>query len=271
NLSAAIGGSTAYIGFTGGTGGLTAIQEIITWTYSSGGSVAATATPTFSPAAGTYASAQSVTISDTTAGATIYYTTDGSTPTTASTKYVSAISVASSLTVKAIATAPNFSTSAVASAAYIIQSAAATPTFSPAAGTYASAQSVTISDTTTGATIYYTTDGSTPTTASTKYVSAISVASTTTIKAIAAAAGFNNSSVGSATYTIGTPTGINFAGGFTTATGFQFNGCSVLNGTRLRLTDGGGIEACSVFWTTPLNVQSFTTDFTFQQAPGTNP
>jgi len=58
------------------------------------------------------------TISDTTAGATIYYTTDGSTPTTASTKYVSAISVVSNLTVKAIATAPNFSPSAVASAAY---------------------------------------------------------------------------------------------------------------------------------------------------------
>ena len=230
----------------------------------------AAATPTFSPAAGTYTSAQSVTISDTTAGATIYYTTDGSTPTTASTKYVSPVSVASSLTLKAIATASGFSTSAVGSAAYTIQSAAATPTFSPAAGTYTSAQSVTISDTTAGATIYYTTNGSTPTTASTKYTSAISVATTTTIKAIAVAAGFNNSAVASATYTISAPTTISFGGGFTSAAGFQFNGCSALNGTRLRLTDGGTNEACSVFWTTPISVQSFTTDFTFQSVPGIN-
>src|SRR5437588_732817 len=79
------------------------------------------------------------------------------------------ISVASSLTIKAIATAPGFAASAVGSAAYVIQSAAATPTFSPAAGTYTTAQSVTSSDTTAGATIYYTTDGSTPTTHTTNY------------------------------------------------------------------------------------------------------
>jgi hypothetical protein len=54
------------------------------YTITSGGSAA---TPTFSPAAGTYSSAQSVTISDATSGATIYYTTNGTTPTTSSTKY----------------------------------------------------------------------------------------------------------------------------------------------------------------------------------------
>src|SRR4029077_8596244 len=94
------------------------------------------------------------------------------------------ISVAASATVKAIATATGFSTSAVGSAAYVIQTAAATPTFSPVAGTYTSAQNVTISDTTAGASIFYTTDGSTPTTASTRYTSAIPVGATTTIKAI---------------------------------------------------------------------------------------
>ena len=77
-----------------------------------------------------------------------------------------------------------------------------TPTFSPAAGTYTSAQNVTISTETAGATIYYTTDGTDPTTSSTQYSGAINVSSTTTIKAIAAAEDHNNSPVASATYTI---------------------------------------------------------------------
>ena len=86
------------------------------------------------------------------------------------------------------------------------QTAAATPTFSPAAGTYSSAQSVTLNDTTSGASIYYTTDGTTPTTSSTLYNNkAIPVNSTETINAIAVATGFTQSAVGSATYTIQAP------------------------------------------------------------------
>lgn len=79
----------------------------------------------------------------------------------------------------------------------------ATPTFNPAEGTYTEAQNVTISCLTSGATIYYTTDGiTTPTTSSSVYSSAIPVSSTTTIKAIAAKSGMNNSGVATATYTI---------------------------------------------------------------------
>jgi hypothetical protein len=260
----------------GSTTTIKAIATATNFTPSAVGSATYTiqlpaATPTFSPAAGTYASAQSVTISDATGGATIYYTTDGTTPTTASTKYTGAISVASSLTVKAIATATGSSTSAVGSAAYTIQAATATPTFSPAPGTYTTAQNIKLSDTTNGATIYYTTNGTTPTTASTKYTSPITISSTTTLKAIAVASGLSNSSVASGTYTISAPTTISFGSGFTSSAGFQFNGGPALSGTRLRVTDGGGYEGRSIFWTTPLNVQSFTTDFTFQQAPGSNP
>jgi hypothetical protein len=171
--------------------------------------VSPTATaPTLSPAGGTYTSAQTVSLADTTPGAVMYYTTDGSTPTTASATYTAAITVVSATTtVKAIAVASGYTTSPVSSATYTISTpTAATPTFTPAAGTYTSAQSVTLADTTSGASIYYTTDGTTPTTASARYSAAITVSATTTIKAIAAAAGFTNSAVSSATYTISAPT-----------------------------------------------------------------
>ncbi len=79
---------------------------------------------------------------------------------------------------------------------------AATPTFLPAAGSYASAQSVAISDTTPGAAIYYTTNGTTPTLSSAQYTGPIAVSSTETIQAIAAASGYSNSSAATATYTI---------------------------------------------------------------------
>jgi sugar lactone lactonase YvrE len=78
---------------------------------------------------------------------------------------------------------------------------AATPVFSPATGTYVSDQSVTISDATAGAVIYYTLDGSTPTTSSSVYSSPLSITATTTVKAVAAASGYDNSSVATATYT----------------------------------------------------------------------
>jgi hypothetical protein len=82
---------------------------------------------------------------------------------------------------------------------------AATPTFSIASGTYTLAQTVTISDATSGATIYYTTKGTTPTTASTRSTGAITVSSTETIEAIATASGYSTSAVASATYTISLP------------------------------------------------------------------
>ena len=77
-------------------------------------------TPTFKPAAGTYHATQHVTIIDTTANATIYYTTNGKTPTTSSAIYDGPILVSSSQAIEAIAVAPGFSKSAIAKAKYDI-------------------------------------------------------------------------------------------------------------------------------------------------------
>ena len=302
--------------------------------------------PTFSPAAGTYTEVQSVTLSCETQGATIYYTTDGTTPTSSSAVYSSAISVGETMTIKAIAI-KNEIESALATAAYTINlpedentsktwdltvvscdenptddlmqwtatyvtmsiakgsgtkvtnyypgtsgqsytstrfykdniltitpngkqittitfgattsgyatalanstwtnatavasgsnvvvtvastgavsaaiggtcgftavrvaytdvdtSIPAEPTFSLAAGTYTEAQSVTLACETQGATIYYTTDGSTPTNASTQYTTAISVGETMTIKAVAIKDD-KSSPVATAKYTINLP------------------------------------------------------------------
>src|SRR5271165_3666745 len=271
NIPTTVGGNTAYVGFTGGTGGGTAIQEIIGWTMSS--SAGAAATPIISPATGTYTAAQSVTITDATTGSTIYYSTDGTQPTTSSPKYTASFNVSATTTVKAIATATGYSTSAIATSVITINPpAAATPTFSPAGGTYTSAQSVTISDTTSGATIYYTTNGTTPTTSSTVYTAPLTVSASETVQAMATASGFFNSNVSSAAYTINSTqvTSINLGSGFTTGT-MLLNGSSVLNGTRLRLTDGGTDEAASAWYNTPVNIQQFNSNFNFQITGGTNP
>jgi hypothetical protein len=99
------------------------------WLGSSNRSIApagATSTPTYSPAAGTYSTAQSVSIACSNPGAAIYYTVDGSTPTFpitgATTLYTAPISVSGSQTINAIATVAGHLTSPVGSAAYTISS-----------------------------------------------------------------------------------------------------------------------------------------------------
>ena len=82
---------------------------------------------------------------------------------------------------------------------------AATPSFSIGTGTYTTLQSVAISDSTAGANIHYTTDGSAPTDASDLYEAPIPVATNTTIKALATESGYTDSSVASATYIINLP------------------------------------------------------------------
>jgi hypothetical protein len=228
----------------------------------------ATATPAISPASGAFTAPVPVTITDGTSGNSIFYTTDGSTPTSASTQYTGPFTLTSSATVNATATASGFSQSNVATASYTVTlPPAATPQISPASGTYTGSITVTITDSTSGASIFYTTDGSTPSASSTSYSGAFTLPASASVKAIAIAPGFAASMAASASYTIqlqpAAPVLADFSGGFT-ASGLTLNGGAAINGTRLRLTDTGTKEARSAFFSSLVNIQSFTNDFSFQ-------
>jgi hypothetical protein len=123
NIPSWVGGDKAYVGFTAATGNTSTHPLYIgsfSFTEGSTTAPAPTATPTFSPAPGSYTSAQSVTLSDATSGATIYYTTNGTAPTTSSIQYTGPITVSSTETLQAIAVETGDSNSAVASAAYTV-------------------------------------------------------------------------------------------------------------------------------------------------------
>ena len=475
NIPSVVGGNSAYVGFTAGTGGASATQDILGWNFTPG-AVQGVVSPAFSPAGGTFSTAQQVTLTDADAGAVIYYTLDGTTPTVNSTEYAGPLAIGSTTTVRAVA-ALNGGVSPVSSATYTIynssggvsfgsgfsagamtlngsstlsgsrlrltndgryqaasafypsvvdvhsftndftfqitdasadgfmfviqnqgasalggyglnlgfgsgiqrsvgikfdlynnageganstgiftngglptlpaadltgaginlhsgdvfrvhmsydgvtltvvvtdtktgaqavqsykidvpttrrqrrclrwfhrgvpvarwrsrtflagaytpgaSTAVVSPAFSPAGGTYATAPTVTLSDATTGAAIYYTLDGTTPTTNSLQYSGPFTVDATSTVKAIAALNGVT-SPVSSATYTLySNNAGVNLSDGFT-AGSTSLNGIAALSGTKLRLTNGSTYKAASAFYPSIVSVKAFTNDFTFQ-------
>ncbi|MCB1159642.1 MAG: Ig-like domain-containing protein, partial [Leptospiraceae bacterium] len=98
-----------------------ALASNYTWSFTSGTAISgAVETPTFSPNAGHYSTAQNITISTATTGASIYYTTDGTTPTASSTLYTTPIHIWSlaGKTVNAIAKKSGMTDSAVASGVF---------------------------------------------------------------------------------------------------------------------------------------------------------
>ncbi|MGC9362624.1 MAG: chitobiase/beta-hexosaminidase C-terminal domain-containing protein, partial [Candidatus Syntrophosphaera sp.] len=147
--------------------------------------------PVFSLPEGIYQSSQTVSIntSTTPAGATVRYTTDGSTPTETSPNYSAPINIPlnTTMTIKAVAFLVDWVPSIVYSATYTVtgQVVLPDPVFTPPAGTYQSAQTITLDTDTTpsGATLRYTLDGSEPTENSPAYTAPINLPlnSTTTI------------------------------------------------------------------------------------------
>ena len=135
-------------------------------------------------------------------------------PTSNSPVYQNPFVVSANETITAIASVNRLYLSPPASATYVSTTTPANPVFSLAGGTYSGAQTLTITDSTPGAVIYYTIDGPAPTTASAVYTQPLSISVSETVQAVAVAPGLYASSVVSATYTIQPIDTIDFSQGF---------------------------------------------------------
>ena len=165
------------------------------------------ATPTCKPGTGVYSNNQNVSCTIA-SGATGCFTTSGIPPTaptpgtcgSGSATYSGPLLFSVSDTkLQILATESGLTNSSIASYTYTFRAAA--PTAGPVAGTYLGSQSVTLSTTTSGASVYYSIGG-TPTCASTLYTGPITVATSETIKALACETGYNSSPIASFAYKI---------------------------------------------------------------------
>ena len=162
---------------------------------------------TASPVGGVYTTAQSVQLSSNDSTAEVFYTTDGSDPSSSSSRYTGPIAVTGEgrTTVKFLAVRPDGSTSPIGTEVYQIDSVAPSLTASLAGGSFAGPQSVSLETDDPTASIFYTTDGSTPSLDSTPYTGPITIPRNLTLKARAVDPAGNNSGVRSWTFAIALP------------------------------------------------------------------
>jgi K+-transporting ATPase c subunit len=171
--------------------------------------------PTATPQSGPVTAGTEITLATATVGATIYYTTDGTPPSGSSTQYsdTNKPTITAATTITFIAVKEGMENSGIVTADFTISTGGsggddkvAKPTATPQAGAVAANTEITLATATDGATIYYTTNGNTPTTASTQYsdTNKPTITAATTIKAIAVKDGMDNSDVLEAAYTIST-------------------------------------------------------------------
>ncbi|GEP93183.1 hypothetical protein CTE07_48280 [Chitinophaga terrae (ex Kim and Jung 2007)] len=161
--------------------------------------------PVFTPSAGVYQGRVKIKLSVGVPGSSVYYTTDGSTPTTSSNLYTSEILIDSTTRIKAYAVKDGRSPSQVVAGTYtIVPDGAAVPVFSLPEGAYTGTQTVSISSSTPGAVIHYALNDEVLSSASPVYTTPLEIKTTTTVKAYATAAGLSDSKPAIATYTIGT-------------------------------------------------------------------
>lgn len=255
-------------------------SNISTFTYIISEAVTA---PTAEPVSGsTVANNTTVTLSTTTAGATIYYTVDGSDPTTAGSSGISAVITGApdeEITVKAFAAAPGMVNSEIAAFTYYLQSQAAAPTASlPDGSLVIDNTSVSLLHSAPGATIYYTIDGSAPTTSSLSGTSVIitgSAGDTITVQALAVIPGMENSEITAFSYTIAqqveAPTA-SLASGTTVANGTAVTLSTTTAGATIYYTTNGSDPTSSSVSGTSVTINgtpdSTVTVKAFATAPG---
>ena len=157
-------------------------------------------TASVNPIGGLYNTTKSVTLTMSKLG-TIYYTTNGTDPTTSSSKYLKNLSITATTTLKYLAVDLAGNKSPTYTQTYTIDKVAPTAKANIIGGLYNKNQVVILSMSKNG-TIYYTSNGTTPTTTSNKYTGSITISSTTTLKFIAVDTAGNKSPVYKQTYTI---------------------------------------------------------------------
>ena len=213
-------------------------------------------TASATPSGSYYNSDQNVIISMSEPG-TIYYTTDGTIPTTSSSTYTNPITIASSTNLKYLAIDLAGNKSPIYTDTYTIDTIPPTASATPSGSYYNSDQNVIISMSEPG-TIYYTTDGTIPTTSSSTYTNPITIASSTNLKYLAIDLAGNKSPIYTEIYNI-LPTSS------ATPTGGLYNSAQFITlimnepGTIYYTTDGTTPTNNSNIYTNPLTVTSNTT------------
>jgi hypothetical protein len=167
--------------------------------------VAAPSPPTLSPTAGTYTVGPKITLTSSAAGASIYYTTDGSTPTSSSKRYSAPFSLPTTVAtwkIQAIAVL-NGVASGVNAGIYTVAPVLAAPIIHPVSGTYNAIQTITFAPPPAGANIHYTVNGQAPTTASKTFAGeTISLGASGTVRAVVMQPGYTQSAMTANTYAI---------------------------------------------------------------------
>jgi len=160
------------------------------------------AAPAIVPNGALFTNSISITLTDATPGAAIYYTLDGSTPAANSLAYQTPFTISNSLTVMARAFQTGANSSSVTSASFTnYMPTVPAPVIIPNGALFTNSISITLTDATPGAAIYYTLDGSTPATNSLAYQTPFTISNSLTIMARTFLAGANSSSVTSASFT----------------------------------------------------------------------
>lgn len=172
----------------------------------SGGTVKATASAPTKSGETNIVGGKNVKLKCATSGATIYYTLDGTVPTEADNEYTSAginVTTVGTTRIRAIAVKEGYSNSPVSDSITVSVTRVPNPTIT--AEVYNTGKRITMRNSLSGVTIYYTLDGTTPTTSDKHYSSAITVNETVEVRAIAVKNGYANSAVVGGTVTVTTP------------------------------------------------------------------